>query len=166
MSQQSVNPNFAYDLMRVRQNCLPLTVSRRFNNSFLANPSITLNLFKASKGYQTVIGKFSVMMDFGPFGPTNFLRAGLRANGQIMDGQIDASFTNNDDNYHSGVDTLKGNGFTCISFLNGINDYNFNYLLRPGQQLSCVISLFDPSVDPYGGSVGGVVTVAGAQLAA
>ncbi len=166
MSQQSINPNSGYDSLRGRNNSRPFTVSRFFTNSFGLNPTITFNLFKSPPGYQCIINKFAVMMNFGPFGPTNFIRAGLRQNGKLMDGATDASFTNAEDGFAFGAAQLKSNGLVCVSWLNGINDYNFVYRIDPNVQVSCVISLFDPSFDPYGGSVQGVILVAGEHLAA
>jgi hypothetical protein len=165
MSQSSIKPNSGYDSLRGRNNSRPFTVSRHFQHGFIV-PEMTRNLFKSPPGYQTIINKFAVMMNFGPFGFTNFIRAGLRANGKMMDGQTDASFTSTEDGFADGTTQLKSNGLICVSWLNGINDYNFYSRVAPNQQVSCIVSLFDPAIDPFGGSVEGVIFVAGEHLAA
>ena len=164
MSEFSVKPGYAYDILKGRNFCHPFTFSRRFSNDWDIFPSVLFDLFKTENGYETVIDKFVVMFDFGPFGTTNVFRAGLRANGRLMDGYRDATFTQGDAGFGTGTGILRSNGFVPVTFLNGINDFNFMYRALPGQQISCQLEQFDTSV--VVSQQRGIILVSGAQLAA
>ena len=163
MSETGMQPGFAYDALKGRNFCYPLTMARPFSNDWDVAPSLTVDLFKTKNGYDTVINKFSVMFDFGPFGSTNNFRCGLRANGRVMDGVLDGCFNVGEGGYGLGDQIMQSNGFVPAGWLNGINDFNFFYRARANQQISCVIENF---VGGLVGLQGGIIFVSGAQLAA
>jgi len=163
MSQTGVRPGFAYDIVKGRNFCYPFTESRRFSFDFDATPRQTINLFKTKNGSDTVIDKFAVMFDFGPFGTTNNFRCGLRANGRIMDGLLDGCWNAGEVGYGAGDQIMQSNGFVPAGWINGINDFNFLYRARAAQQITCIVENFLAGVV---GVQGGIILVAGAQLAA
>jgi len=162
-----LDPNKPYNTLRGVNFSHPFTQTRRLaSNNYTITPKIEYPIFKTENGYPTVINRFNVIMDFGPFQFTNFFRCGLRINGRPFGEWRDGCYAEADPGFPDGTDILRSNGFLPMCMVNGLFNMNwdFYYIAQPHSQISLVIEQFD--MTQVFDQQKGLCYVAGAQLAA